>query len=147
MADFSLNAVIICDDVRREISQKDILVGVYGSAIVVSTLPTHINLAFWIEMEVHKKGLFELFLKLEFQNSSQNVEFRLGVNIENNTQPVAVFTPQISCFVEREGQLRLLAKAAESGKYKLIKTRKLLYNPNTSAFFGPLAPGPHHPSV
>ena len=118
-------------------SQKDILVGAYGSAIVVPSLPAQINLAFWIELETYKSGLFEVFLKLEFQNSSQGVEFKLGVNVEDHSQPLAVFTPQIQCRIEREGQLRLLAKSSEMGKYKLIKSRKLLYNPASSLAFVP----------
>lgn len=141
MTDFNVNAVIVCDDVRREVSQKDILIGVYGSAIVVYSLPTQINLAFWIELEVRKNGLFEIFLKLEFQNSAQSIEFKLGMNIEDSSQSQAVFTPQMSCRIEREGQLRLLAKSSEMGKYRLIKSRKLLYNPAPSLAFGPFPPG------
>jgi hypothetical protein len=41
--------VVVCDDIRREFNGKEILIGVYGSDIVVSNFPSPLNLSFWVQ--------------------------------------------------------------------------------------------------
>lgn len=133
MADFQINTVVICDDIRREISHKDILVGVYGSEIVVHSLPIQLQLAFWLELQVKKSGHFELFLQIEAPNSAPRFEFRLNLEVLSNRLPFGIFTPQVNVPVEREGKLRLWTKSNETAKYELIKTRNMRYEPPGSS--------------
>jgi hypothetical protein len=67
-----IGALIICDDIRddirKEISNKDILIGVYGSEIVVPEFPATIPLAFWMEITPTKLGELSLQLHLSFDD-------------------------------------------------------------------------------
>ena len=45
-----IKTVIFCDDIRKEITNKDILIGVYAGDIVVPSFPTPLALALWIEI-------------------------------------------------------------------------------------------------
>lgn len=45
-----IGAVIVCDDVRKEVTNKDILIGVYAGDIVVPAFPAVLTVAFWIEL-------------------------------------------------------------------------------------------------
>jgi hypothetical protein len=41
---------VVCDDIRREMSGKEILVGVYGSDIAVAGFPTQLALSYWVQV-------------------------------------------------------------------------------------------------
>jgi hypothetical protein len=56
---------IVCDDVRREASGKEILIGVYGSGITVATFPAQLGLAFW--MQFYTPETIIPATKLDFQ--------------------------------------------------------------------------------
>jgi hypothetical protein len=43
-------STIVCDDIRREINGKDILIGVYSGDIAVPQVPFQLQLAFWVEV-------------------------------------------------------------------------------------------------
>lgn len=57
-------AVVVCDDVRKEISNKEILIGVYGAELVVQSYPALINPSFWIQMLPLVPGEFNLEMRL-----------------------------------------------------------------------------------
>src|SRR6266436_9523709 len=42
--------VLICDDVRREVTGKEIIIGVYGDEMMVPSLPVSLNLSLWIRV-------------------------------------------------------------------------------------------------
>lgn len=42
---------VFCDDIRQEASGKEILIGVYGSDIIPTSLPATILLSIWIKVE------------------------------------------------------------------------------------------------
>src|SRR3954452_21717641 len=54
-----VNTAVVAEDVRREISGKDILIGVYGGDIMVPGYPATMTLALWFEMEIDTAGAFE----------------------------------------------------------------------------------------
>ena len=50
---YKISSVLICDDIRREASGKEILIGVYSSDIIVSSIPANITrLSFRIILNV-----------------------------------------------------------------------------------------------
>lgn len=49
--------VVFCDEVRREVTGKDILIGVYSSDIVVPSVPMLIEVALWIQFHTAGDGV------------------------------------------------------------------------------------------
>jgi hypothetical protein len=41
--------VVVCDEIRREITGKDFLIGVYSAGVVVPSFPAQLVLSFWIQ--------------------------------------------------------------------------------------------------
>lgn len=41
---------IFCDDVRREVSGKDIIIGVYGVDLIPVTLPIDLSISLWLRV-------------------------------------------------------------------------------------------------
>jgi hypothetical protein len=123
------NAVVVCDDVRKEQSGKDILIGVYGSLIQIHALPSAMNLAFWMEITAKKQGINQIHFRILFPNPEQKIEFGVRVEITDIKIPFGMFTPQFPCTIDREGQIRLYARTAETEKFELIKIRDVKYVP------------------
>jgi hypothetical protein len=64
----NISSVIVCDDIRREISGKDILIGVYSGEIVLSSIPFSLNLAIWLEYTPSIVGHNEFYIRFMFNN-------------------------------------------------------------------------------
>jgi hypothetical protein len=60
------SSVVICDDIRQETNGKQILIGVYGSAILVPAMPFSIPLCTWIEYTTRNIGIETVHVKLSY---------------------------------------------------------------------------------
>jgi hypothetical protein len=62
---FDIDVALLCDDVRREVTGKDIIIGVYGEELTTPHLPTTF--------------IFTLYMRVRFPipNSDYPVEFRV----------------------------------------------------------------------
>lgn len=127
MAKFRILAVVICDDIRREVSGKDILVGAYSSEIVVGSLPAPMHLAFWLELMSSQSGAFSVFFKLEVPGTVLMSEMRIDIEIVDPALPFAISTPQINMVINQAGKLKVLFKSEQLSKYEVIKTKNIRY--------------------
>lgn len=66
---FSLDAVILCEDVRVEASRKMILIGVYAGNIKPSRLPATLRLCLWMSGRTKKLGNFKIDMQILDDNS------------------------------------------------------------------------------
>lgn len=57
---FTFYKGIVCDDIRREISGKDIIIGVYQGAILVPRFPVNLLLSLWVHLDCAKPGTYQL---------------------------------------------------------------------------------------
>jgi hypothetical protein len=48
--DVEIVSIVVCDDVRREENGKEILIGVYGSDIILDRFPGLVAPVFWVQM-------------------------------------------------------------------------------------------------
>jgi len=57
-------AAIICDNVRHEVTGKQILIGVYTGTILVPSFPAALTLALWLEQEPRRTGTVPFSVRL-----------------------------------------------------------------------------------
>lgn len=130
VADLVVDSVVICDDVRREMSGKDILIGVYGSEIVARALPGIIYLTLWVEFRPRKNGPIDLTIKLELPAMPQSSPIlKMQINVVDHRLPSAFATPPIRCQIIQPGVLRISVKTDEDDRFKLVKTRRIRLDP------------------
>jgi hypothetical protein len=60
------SSVVICDDIRQETNGKQILIGVYGSAVLVPSMPFSIPLSVWIEYQAREIGVDTVHVKMNY---------------------------------------------------------------------------------
>jgi hypothetical protein len=69
-AEFEIEAIALCDQVRHEISGKLILIGLYNDIIMVQNLPTPLQFTVVPLVRAHKAGPFEVSVELRDQHGN-----------------------------------------------------------------------------
>ena len=129
MAAFKIGYVLICDDVRKEITGKDILIGVYTTVINVHHLPAAVNLSAWIEVIPTRKGQSSLEVKFEVPNDVSPATFGVIVGIEDHENSFAIATPVTGFPIQKEGQIRVSVREQGSQKWQIVKRINVRYQP------------------
>lgn len=129
MADFQCISVLVCDDVRKEVSNKEILIGVYSGNIQIPAMPASILLSFWFEMVSKKKGPYELVLRIQLPNPDNKFEYRIKGDVPEAKTPFSIFTPQGSFVIDRDGELKIYVKLPGSEKFEFLKSKTVKYVP------------------
>ena len=85
--------VIVCDDVRREVTGKDIIIGVYGREILTPNFPLSVPLTLWVRYMRTATGSFSADFRVvgEAGNAiTPPLKFTLGID-DVNSYASAVF--------------------------------------------------------
>ena len=56
---FTAVAALVCDDVRREISGKEILIGVYAHNVYVSLIPVNLIVTLYMRALFAQRGVIQ----------------------------------------------------------------------------------------
>ncbi len=81
MAKLTVKQFIVCDDVRREATGKEILIGVYGSGISVPSFPVQIALSFWMQFYSDEVIMPPIMLEFQLKGAENEGNFFL-VNVQ-----------------------------------------------------------------
>ncbi len=128
-----IESVVFCDDVRKEITNKDVLIGVYSGDIVVSSLPCVINTAIWIEIVGDTVGPFELELRLTLTDKPPAPITLQG--IMNQAGGASTALNGLQLHVEKESELGL--EIQEGTNWRPLRRKKILQG-NVISPFPPL---------
>lgn len=74
------SSVVICDDIRQETNGKQILIGVYGNAVIVPSMPFSIPLCAWIEYQTREIGVDTVHVRLSY-TTGFSVSVRIDIQI------------------------------------------------------------------
>jgi hypothetical protein len=156
MPDYIVASVIICDDVRKEVTGKDILIGVYGSHILVPSLPVQLPVAIWLEVIPNATGHFQLDARLRIPGSPLEMRIRLMAEVADGSEPLAFSGPPVLCDVGEAGDITVAVKSADQDDWQVVKTKPVRQGPLQAAsipqtLYGPapddMAPGPSGPTA
>jgi hypothetical protein len=81
MAKLTIKQCVVCDDIRREISGKDILIGVYGSGINVASFPSPLALAFWMQFDSSDATPSPIMIEFQLVGENDTKFAALGVQL------------------------------------------------------------------
>jgi hypothetical protein len=115
-------AIIICDDIRKEINNKDILIGVYSGDIVVSSLPAWLPMAFWIEASAKQIGRHDRSFRITVADNPPLV-LKSELQIEQ-LGSLAIMISGLQIYFEKEGTL--LLEVQEGEEWKTLKSKKII---------------------
>lgn len=116
-------SVIICDDVRKEVSQKDILIGVYGGEINVGSYPAPLKLSFWIETMNKAVGKSDLTFKIESPSGNPPIEISVEMQ-SSRIGPGALVLQGLPILAERDGNI-IISMSINGGESKALKKKRV----------------------
>lgn len=129
MSEFKIGYVLLCDDVRKEVSGKDILIGVYTKVINLHQLPAMVNLSAWIEVIPTKKGNLALEVKFEVPGDLPPYIIGVVLGVEDEKNSLAFATPVTGFPIQKGGQIRVLVRAQGAQKWNVVKRINVQYQP------------------
>ncbi|TIP70339.1 MAG: hypothetical protein E5X53_28280 [Mesorhizobium sp.] len=132
-----MTAVILCDDVRKEITGKDILIGVYSGTINVPAYPVVVPASLWIELEPDAAGT--ILFRVRMESPSGNPPVEINTNIEVIEKSTAVFVVTgVPLSLERDGEI-VVSVAVGSEPMRTVKRKKVQRAPFMQAGVQPRA--------
>lgn len=119
MLPFKIAAVVLCDDVRVEQSNKHILIGVYNNAIVVNGFPAEIPVCWWIQILPERIGHFDMELQLVKDDKSTLLKAIFAFDA-HATIWSAITLPKATLQLHGPGTLRLEMKNSADTEWTTI---------------------------
>ncbi len=118
---FTINSVVICDDLRREWNGKDILIGVYGGGMKVQVLPMMVLISLWLETNPLTIGEYTASLKVVGQGNSILFEQVLGKLSIATLEPSNAAFAGIPLNLQAEGKIEFQL-SIDGGEWQVIKS-------------------------
>ncbi|HTO66036.1 MAG TPA: hypothetical protein VMM15_32840 [Bradyrhizobium sp.] len=115
-----ITAVIVCDSVRREVSGKELLVGVYTGNIVSPSFPVVIELAFWFEVDIRETGEQDADIRIVVPGEVPPLEMRFHIATVV-PGPFSLATPNMQVPLVEAGELRIELK--EGDDWTVVKRK------------------------
>jgi hypothetical protein len=109
------HAVIVCDDVRREVTGKDILIGVYSGDIILSIFPMWFPASLWIEIETLEVGKHEINFRMSLTDKPP-IPFKAEVDVIRPGS-LALFAPGLQFNAEKECELLIEVLDEDGWRY------------------------------
>lgn len=128
--DFEVLNAILCEDARKDKSEKDILVGVFSGNIFVNQFPANVPLVVWLNVRVRGAGKDTIEVKLSGPTKKKSLTgtFQLEKKESDTYETLSVATPAAIVPIERPGELKFQIKQP-NGRWKTIISKKVLPAP------------------
>lgn len=123
MTPVEIVTVLICDDVRKEVTNKDILIGVYTADIVIPVFPAWINLAVWMEAIPKQTGDHKMVFRLGTSNRPR-AELHMLLRVNDLKGPMGMALPGMQHLIEEETEFVL--ELQEGTEWRVLKRKKII---------------------
>jgi uncharacterized protein DUF6941 len=119
MLPFKVHASVVCDDIRQEINNKFMLIGVYNGTVVTPGFPLDMLMTWWIQVFPEKLGSFELDIQLI---KSDNSILRAGkFEVELKELEWSSFSlPRLPVQFQSPGRYKLQIKMPDEGQWQTV---------------------------
>jgi hypothetical protein len=124
MSALQFSSVLVCDDIRKEVSNKDILIGVYSGDIVVPSFPVWLPISFWIEVSANEAGKSEAQFRLTVVDHTPPIMLKAGLQVDKPGS-TAIIIAGLQLLFEKEGDLILEVKP-DGGDWTVLKSKKIM---------------------
>jgi hypothetical protein len=104
---------IVCDDVRREASGKDIIIGVYSGAIVVGSFPTNILVSLYVPVTFQRSGTGTVLFQVRGPHGVELINGSVPLEVFSVTEMGAITIVGMPLQVQTQGELDFQLKAPD----------------------------------
>lgn len=119
MRQFSIEAAVLCDEVRQEVNGKHILIGVYNGTIVVPDFPATLAVSWWMQLFPKEIGIFHLDIQILKDGKDTLVKAAIGYEVHAKDWASMVL-PKIPMQVHGPGKLELQMKDQKDEEWSVV---------------------------
>jgi hypothetical protein len=98
--------IILCDDVRAEINNKFMLIGVYTADILVAAFPQRLRFSMYFEYIPEESGEKEMFFKLAI-GDEKPAQFQLKLSVSKPNINTPIIIPPVEMTINKESEFRV----------------------------------------
>lgn len=119
---------LVCEDARKDLNHKDILVGVYSGNITVKNFPAAMSIVVWMNLSVEGLGTKAIAVRIVGPHKKTLLAGELSIEKRerNQADTISVSTPHALFNIEGPGTLRFQIKTP-SGRWKDIVTKEIVH--------------------
>jgi hypothetical protein len=124
-----LNA-LICEDARKDLNRKDILIGVYSGNISVKKFPAALSIVVWMNLLVEGLGSRVIEVRIIGPNKKPLIAGDLNIDKKepNKNDTISTSTPHALFTLDEPGTLRFQIKTP-AGRWKDVVTKEVIHRP------------------
>lgn len=123
MTEITIEAAILCEDIRQEKSNKFILIGVYVGDIYVTTLPAPAPIAIFISGEPTEDS-GELWLRLSGPGEGK-AKMKMAYKRSPESTNISIASPALEVLLEKEGTL-VIERSFDDENWAVLLERKVI---------------------
>jgi hypothetical protein len=124
-AEFTITAVVVCDEIRKEITGKDILIGTYGGSILVPTIPVNLPISIWVEFVPHVAGRLSMEVRMRLPGNPVFPSMGVIMDIARAEETTSFSSPQAACYVAQPGDIRIEIRSSSTEEWQLAKVKHI----------------------
>ena len=128
--DFRLVSALLCEDARKDIAGKDILIGVYSGNILVERLPGKMPITAWFNLDVHGPCIFAIEVRVLDPTERETIRGKMKLNVKAEKDSVSTSLPIFLMDIEKEGFIRVQIRR-ENGKWRNVIKKKITVKVNS----------------
>ena len=119
-------SAVICDDIRKEDTNKHLLIGVYPEDIVVKQFAAPVILRLWLQFYPDKDGDLSLEIRMKGTAIGKSPLIRGVINIVDKDKIATLSVPPMPIILEREGEIefQIRGKGKRWRPVKRLSVRK-----------------------
>jgi hypothetical protein len=138
MRALEFRSVVVCDDIRKEVTGKEILIGVYSGEIVLPSFPNWFPASLWIEVDTPEVGKYDVSLRIGLTNKPPlNIKFRIEVNRPGTS---AIVIPGLQ--LQAEEECDLVIEVQDGEEWHLLRRKKVMRGEVTLPYAVPAIAAP-----
>lgn len=118
-------SAVLCDEVRREQSGKDILIGVYGGEIILNNIPGPISVSLWLSLEIPHKGDFVAEIRVVNAENKELARLKAEFGISGQYSHSSFYTPRMRLDIEKPTSLKFQCRL-DAERWKTVLTRDVI---------------------
>ncbi len=117
--------VLVCDDIRREVNGKLILIGIYSDSIIVGAFPAALKLRYYVEYLLNESTQTELHFRISTNGVSPAASIDASIEVEGIATVAALDLPPTTITFKEPTTLEL-SFSLDGETWAAISTKRVL---------------------
>jgi hypothetical protein len=118
--------VLICEDIRQEVSNQNTLVGVYAGDVVVKEFPASIRIAIYAEYVIVTQAAHDVHIRISYQGESRYEIMEVTMKVPDSAREgIAFALPPTSLRISEKGALIVEVRSSDDGDWLQVVAKSV----------------------